>query len=128
MPDGHHGVIFRDDGVRVEIPFEPPEELAPEFPHHASPRALVEADDKAPAMVVRFPPIVQQEVQRGGRNAALLHSCTGMLGEGRVHVEASDRSCAGGNSWTQDRGGEAQGMSHPNEKGPVARAFFDRAD
>ncbi|MEO5676710.1 MAG: hypothetical protein ABIQ84_04115, partial [Usitatibacter sp.] len=77
MADGHHGIIRPDDGVGAEKALEAREELA-QGSGSATPGALVEAHDTAAAMVVRLPAVLQQHVEDGRGNAALLHAHAGV--------------------------------------------------
>src|SRR5476649_345000 len=114
MPHRHHRVVSREDGVRVEMALDAAERIA-QGTRSAEPRSLVELHDTAAAMVVRLPPVLEQHVERGRGNSALLHAHAGVAGEWGEHRRASDRSGVGGKSWSHLKGLEAHRVSHRGE-------------
>src|SRR5476649_1929424 len=118
MPHRHHRVVSREDGVRVEMALDAAERIA-QGTRRADPRSFVEQHDTAAAMVVCLPPVVEQHVERGRGNSALLHAHAGVAGEWGEHRRASDRSGVGGKSWVHVTTGKAHRVSHPGERGMV---------
>src|SRR5450631_249554 len=111
MPYRHHRVVSREDGVGVEVTLDAAERIA-QRARRPEPRSLVELHDTAAAMVVRLPSVLEQHVEHGMGNSALLHAHAGVAGEWGEHRRASDHSGVGGKSWGHDKVPKAHGVSH----------------